>query len=64
MSKNSIGTVLLNVVTKWVTREGSEELAIKYRNVVRELKEAKLGHIPFPGILPVMGNKCLKTLGT
>ena len=38
-----------------VQRKKSVEVVDKYRNTVRELERAKVGHVAVSGVLPVMG---------
>jgi len=49
------GRVIVHVGTNNVDREGSEAVMGEYRQLLRELKDRRVGQIVVSGILPVRG---------
>ena len=51
------GSVLVQVGTNNVEREGTTAIVRKYRNLVRTLKQTLVEHIILSGVLPVIGRR-------
>ena len=49
--------VLVHVGMNDADKEGTKAILKKFRNLLKKTKEARVGQIIIPGILPVFGNK-------
>lgn len=56
MGSGTGGSAIVHIGTNNVEKEGSEVIMGRYRALIRELKEKRVGQIVLSGILPVRGN--------
>ena len=57
MGRGNGGTILVHVGTNHTDKEGTTAIVDKYRKLLKETKQARLGQIILSGILPVCGNR-------
>ena len=51
------GSILVHIGTNNADKEGTTAILEKYRNLLKKTKQARVGQIFFPEILPVFGNR-------
>ena len=51
------GSVLVNIGTNIIEREGTTAIVRKYRQLVRTLKQTRVEQVILSGILPVIGRR-------
>ena len=57
MGRGNGGTLLVHIGTNNTDKEGTTAIVKKYRNLLRKTKEAMVGQIILPWILPVFGTR-------
>ena len=57
MGRENGGSILVQVWTNNVDKEGTTSIVEKYRNLLKKTKQARVGQIILSGILPVFGNR-------
>ena len=57
MGRGNGGSILVHVGTNNSDEEGTTAIVEKYRNLLKKMKQARVGQIILSGILPVFGNK-------
>ena len=57
MGRGKGGTILVHVGTNNADKEGTTAIVDKYRNLLKQTKEARVGQVILSGILPVFGNR-------
>ena len=57
MGRGKRGTILVHVGTNNADKEGTTAIVDKYRNLLKNTKEARVEQIILSGILPVFGNR-------
>ena len=57
MGRRNGGTILVQVGTNNTDKEGTTAIVEKYRKLLKNIKQARLGQIILSGILPVCGNR-------
>ena len=57
MGSGKGGSVLVHVGTNNVERDGTTAIVMKYRNLVRTLKQTRVEQVILSGIIPVIGRR-------
>ena len=57
MGRGNGGTILVHVGTNNTDKEGTTAIVEKYRKLLKETKQARVGLIIISGIVPVFGNR-------
>ena len=57
MGRGNGGSILVHVGTNNADKEGTTAIVEKYRNILKKTKQARVGQIILPGIVPVFGNR-------
>ena len=57
MGRGNGGTLQVHVGTNNAEKEGTTAIVKQYRNLLKKTKEARVGQIILPGILPVFGTR-------
>ena len=56
MGRGNGGTLLVHIGTNNADKEGRTAIVVKYRNLLKKTKQARVGQIILSGILSVFGN--------
>ena len=54
--ENKLGPIIVHVGMRNITKDGTVGIISKFRELLGNLKKAKVGHILISGILPAMGS--------
>ena len=57
MGRGNGGSILVHIGTNNADKEGTTAILEKYRNLLKNTKQARIGQIILSGILPVFGNR-------
>ncbi len=57
MGRGNGGSILVHIGTNNADKEGTTAIHEKYRNLLKQTKQARIGQIILSGILPVFGNR-------
>ena len=57
MGRGNGGTIVVHVGTNNTDKEGTTAIVEKYRKLLKQTKQARLGQIILSGMLPVCGNR-------
>ena len=57
MGRGNGGSILVHIGTDNADKEGTTVILEKYRNLLKKMKQARIGQIILSGILPAFGNR-------